>query len=87
MKRLRTLRHPNILRYVGNFDVWCNSLALSRTRAHQYTHMQTPTHIYLVTEAATPLYAAQEEENNEMGNAWGIHQIAVRVRTHSDTVL
>ena len=40
----------------------------------------TETEIHVVTEPVTPLAAALEVDRNDLGNSWGIHQIAVSLR-------
>lgn len=64
IKRLRTLRHPSILRFIASTE--------------------DATRICMATEPVTPLLAHLQREDNEMGKAWGMHQVAKALAFLSD---
>lgn len=81
--RLKTLRHPNILKYIDGIEVGVVTnrpevgvvmLPLSPPLA-----VQLPTAIYVVTEEALPLQEsiATKDGATTFSIAWGLHQTMV----------
>lgn len=89
--RLKTLRHPNILKYIDGIEVTCfvfnilryhpppSLTSLPHPLTPSLTILQLPTCIYLVTEACLPLEKQLECENGRctFSTAWGLHQTVV----------
>jgi len=74
--RLKTLRHPNILKFIDGVEV-INLIPQSIVAC--FTG-QLPTSLHMITEEAVPLKVSLEDDGNGKNDypiSWGIHQILV----------
>lgn len=88
VKRLKTLKHPNILSYLDSLEV--NSIFILNTFQffvfNLFLKFQTEKMVYLATERVKPLHSRLatiseigEGSKRELYFSWGIFQITVKI--------